>query len=444
MLTKLHYHIFFTVLLSYGFIAVMIYNRVFCMMTVGFIVAFITQMALLIYYSRENEVSYSEGALFWTVFVYSILLGTLFMLISYYYDDDTFLFCKLDAMFYYKNSMKAADMGLMKGIMYLCRTFKYDDWGALVMDCIVLYIIPSKLFLNAIFFLLGAISSVFLFRMGQYYMSDAYAFLAALGYGTSSFMVFFHCSFLKESAFVFFVIATLYYQHLYITNQSRGSLVYVVILVIIQLFFRPAVSAMLLASIFAYYGITQKKNAISLFLYIAAAGVFVAALKDIQEILDSNTQGGDVEALVAETNNSSYSYSFNYFVSLFGAIFGPFPAAFPKLPESPTWVEFYGAGLSYKMFLVFSFWNGVYMAIKNRVLEMIPLVLFVLFELLVTGLVCASLELRKVLLHIPFMYLLSFYGLYLRNKEYDSLQIFTFAKCTFIVGIFFLWNVIRV
>ena len=32
----------------------------------------------------------------------------------------------------------------------------------------------------------------------------------------------------------------------------------------------------------------------------------------MQEILDSNTQGGDVEALVAETNNSSYSYSFKW------------------------------------------------------------------------------------------------------------------------------------
>ena len=444
MLTKLHYNIFFAVLLSYGFIAVMIPNRVFCMMTVNFVVAFITQMALLIYFSREEEIRYSGKTLFWTVLIYSVFLGTLFMLISYYYDDDTFVFCKLDAMFYYKNSMKAAEMGLVKGISWLCQTFKYDDWGALVMDCIVLYIIPSKLFLNAIFLLLGAVSSVFLFRMAQHYMPDAYAFLAALGYGTSSFMIFFHCSFLKESAFVFFVIATLYYQHLYITNQSRSSLIAVVFFVIIQLFFRPAVSAMLLASIFAYYGITQRRNAISLFLYIAAAGVFVAALKDIQEILDSNTQGGDVEALVAETNNSSYSYSFNYFVSLFGAVFGPFPAAFPKNPEAPTWVEFYGAGLSHRMFLVFSFWSGVYMAFKNRVLEMIPLVLFVLFELLVTGLVCASLELRKVILHIPFMYLLSFYGLSFKFKESQSLQLMTFAKYAFIIGIFFLWNVIRV
>lgn len=163
----------------------------------------------------------------------------------------------------------------------------------------------------------------------------------------------------------------------------------------------------------------------------------------MQEILDSNTQGGDVEALVAETNNSSYSYSFNYFVSLFAAFFGPFASAFPKLPESPTWVEFYGAGLSYRQFLIFAFWGGIYWAFKKRVMGLFPIITFVLFELLITGLVCASLELRKVILHIPFMYMMSFYGLYHSSTSSRHISLSTLAQYGFVVGIFFLWNVIR-
>lgn len=444
MLYKLHTNIFIIGLLAYGFIAVAISNRAFSIMGLCFLVSFVTQMCLLLIFSQEKETHYSERTLFWTVLTYTVLLGTGFMLYSFYLDGDTFLFSKLDAMFYYKNSMKFAELGVVKGFQYICGTFKYDDWGALIMDGLVLSIIPSKLFMNAINMVLGAISSVFLFRIGKQYMPDSYAFLAALGFGTSSYMVFFHCSFLKESAFVFFALSTLYYQHKFMTTQSRSSLFAVVFFVVIQLFFRPAVAAMELVSIMAYYAITQRRNAISLFLYVAAAGIFVAALGDMQEILDSNTQGGDVEALVAETNNSSYSYGFNYFVSLFAAVFGPFPAAFPKNPDAPTWVEFYGAGLTHRQFLMFAFWSGVYMVYKDRIIKLVPIVLFVLFELLVTGLVCASLELRKVILHIPFMYTLSYYGLYRSHSSNSFKNIFTLAQYGFVIGVFFLWNVIRV
>lgn len=444
MLYKIHTNILIIGLLTYGLIAVVISNRVFNLMGLCFFLSFITQMSLMIYYSHEDEIHYSDKILFLTVLIYTISLGAFYMLVSYYLDGDTFLLSKIDAMFYYKNSMKFADLGIIKGVEFICRDFKYDDWGALIFDGIVLSVYPSKLLLNAIYMLMGAISAVFLFRIGKYFMPDAYAFMASLAYSTSSYMVFYNCSFLKESAFVFFTICTMYYLFLFMTNQSRSALLVVVLFIVIQLFFRPAVSAMEVMAIFIYYAITLKKNAISLFLYMAIAIVFVLALKDMQEILDSNTQGGDVEALVAETNNSSYSYSFNYFVSLFAAFFGPFAAAFPKIPESPTWVEFYGAGLSYRQFLIFAFWGGVYWAFKKRVMGLLPIIVFVLFELLITGLVCASLELRKVILHIPFMYMMSFYGLYHSSTTKRLTSLSSIVQYGFVISVFFLWNVIRV
>ena len=240
------------------------------------------------------------------------------------------------------------------------------------------------------------------------------------------------------------VVATLYYLFLFITNQSRSAWLPILLLLIAQLFYRPAVTAMLLVSAMVYYAITQRKNAISIFLYAAAAVVFAASLGDLQQIMDSNTQGGNVEALVAETNNSSYSYSFNYFVSLFGAIFGPFPSSFPKNPEAPTWVVFYGAGLSYRMFLVFAFWTGIYMIFKKKLIELYPIVMFVLFELVATGLVCASLELRKVILHIPFIYLIAFYGLWTQSEKDNSMSYTVWIKYGFIIAVFYLWNVVKV
>ena len=84
-------------------------------------------------------------------------------------------------------------------------------------------------------------------------------------------------------------------------------------------------------------------------------------------------------------------------MSDFGAFLGPFPTLFPKI-DGPARISYYGAGLMYKLFLVIPFWAGVFYAIKERVIMMIPLIVFILVEMFATAAICASLELRKVLL----------------------------------------------
>ena len=272
-------------------------------------------------------------------------------------------------------------------------------------------------------------------------MPDSYAFLAAMSYGTSSYIILFHCTFLKESLFIFVVICTVYYLYQFITNQSRYSLLAVALCLALLLLFRPAVAGMIAVSAFVYYGITQKGKAISLFLYAAAAGGFLISLKMIQGMVDSYTAGGDVDSVIAYRSNGSYSGSFNYFVSFFGAFLGPFPAFFSK-SDSPSRLVFYGAGLMNKLFLVIPFWAGLLYSIKNRALEMLPLILFVLLEMVSAGYICASLELRKVL-HMPFMYILSFYGLYRWFQPVRLTHFFTFFTYAVVIGILFFWNVLR-
>ena len=199
----------------------------------------------------------------------------------------------------------------------------------------------------------------------------------------------------------------------------------------------------LIGSIFVYYGIILKRNAISFFLYIAALGVVAVSMKSIIEIFNKNTAGGNVDAMIGETNNSSYSGGFNYFVSMFGAFFGPFPTLFSKL-TGPTYLEFLAAGLVYKLFLVFPFWYGVYHVFREKVIEIFPLVFFVIIELFLTGMVMASLELRKVILHIPFMFLLAFYGMYKGFQPNNMNRFASSIAYVTVIGIMFLWNVIKV
>ena len=436
-----HTNILIVGLLALGFMSALVAERALTVMTIVPLVAFITQMILLINFSRDIGTDYSDKTLFYTVLIYTFIMGVFFMLVSEYYDGDHFLFNKYDAMFYYKISMQAANAGIIGGVQYLL-TFESDDWGSLFFDSLMMYIIPSKLFLNAMYTLLTSISSVYLYRIGKAYMSERFAFLAALGYASSSYIIFFNCSFLKESLFVFVVVSALYYQHRAIMYGNWKSMCASGLFIGLIFFFRPAVAAFLAASIFVYYGIINTGKAISIFLYIAAVGVVLVSMKTMLEVLDSNTAGGDLDAVIDETNNGAYSSSFNYFVSFFGAFFGPFPSIFPKL-QGPSYMEYLAAGLIYKLFLVAPFWYGVFVAFKEKFLEMYPLIIFVLLELLLTGAICASLELRKVMPHIPFMYIVSLYGMSKGFQLNRISHISTLPWYVFAVGVMFLWNVIK-
>ncbi len=440
---KLHNNIFIVGILIFGILAGLSFSKSFSLLTLVTLFAFITQMGLLLYFSKVDRVYNPNFIVFFTTLTYTILIGALFMLVSLYYKEDTFLFSKIDAMLYYGESIKTQQIGFWKNAERIVRTFSYDDWGSLLFNNLFLSIIPNKLFVNAIYFLGGAISTVFLFRIGEQFLPEQYALLSAISYGTSSYLIFFHCSFLKESLFVFLVISAFYYHYYAIKKQSSWPLLIVVLFVFLIFFFRPAVAAFILMSIFMYYAIENRGNAYSFFLFLIIVSVLVFSFTTIQDNFNRYTGGGDMESVVNGTNNASYSGSFNYFVSFFGAFFGPFPSFFFP-PDNPNKIGFYWPGLMYRLFLIFPFWYGVYMVWRKKEVKMIPLLSFVLLEMISTGAVCASLELRKVLLHIPFTYTLSFYGIKYGFKSDITPRFKSVINYSFIIGILLLWTLIRV
>ena len=99
------------------------------------------------------------------------------------------------------------------------------------------------------------------------------------------------------------------------------------------------------------------------------------------------------------------------------------------------------------MFLVFPFWIGVFFSLRHFNIDIMPLIAFIMVEMLASGYILASLELRKVLPHIPFMYILSFYGFYQMEKYEMNNTIkrwIELAGYAFVLGILVLWNVIKV
>ena len=442
MLYKWLYNIFVIGLLTISLIGIWTNQFSFDLMALGTMVAFVSQMSLLLFFAQNEGGRFAEKTLFVIVLIYSILLGVVFMSLSEYFDGDTFMLTKKDAMLYYKGSMRANDVGFIENAAYIMKVRDFDDWGAFLYDSFLMSIIPSKFFLNFSYMLTGAISSVLLFRIGQHYMPEAYAFVGAMAYGTSSYLIMFHCTFLKESLFVFLVICTLYHLCKGIHQENSHAYPFAVLFLFLLFFFRPAVAAFIIISFAVYIAVKQHGSALSFFFYLAVIVGLVISLKYMMDMADRYSTSYD-EKTELSGNAKAYSGGFNVFVNLFGGFFGPFPTLFTKHETGPSTIQFYGAGLTYRLFMIFPFLGGLYLILRNRVLEMLPITIFVLVEMLATGMIAASLELRKVMPHMPLTYIVSFYGLS-KWQESKVLQRFPNALVFGVaIGILLLWNVFK-
>ena len=177
MLYRLHNNIFIVGLLTLCFLVVISSGRALCAITPFTMFAFITQMALLLWFSHEDINSYSEKDLFLVVLIYSFLIAGLIIVISNFFLGEEFLWEDPDGVFYYKEGLRSMELGLAENVIRIISRFGFDDWGALILSAFMMYVIPSSFFMNALHILTGAISAVLLFRIGKHLMSKKYAFM---------------------------------------------------------------------------------------------------------------------------------------------------------------------------------------------------------------------------------------------------------------------------
>lgn len=445
MLYRLHNYYLIIGLLLIGFLAVMSMGRALSSVTPITLFAYISQILLIMRFAREKDVFYTNRALFWTVLLYNLILAMIIIVFSESYGGEKFLLSDADAAYYHREGIKSAELGFIENAKRIINTQPTDDWGALIFSAFMMNLIPSRFFMNAFYVFTGTVSSLMLFYIGKPFMPAKFAFIAALAYGTSSYLILFHCTFLKESLFLFLIVSSMYGFYKSMLEGKHGYLIVVLICLVCIFFFRPAVAAFLIISFVSYYAIKLRGSAVSLFLYLIIAVGLVLSLTFLQSQVDRYTAGGDSDKILAESSSKNYSGSFNYFVGWFAALFGPFPTLFPTAFPKP--MHFYGAGLVYKAFLVIPFWLGVFFAFARWNIRIFPLIMFVLAEMAGSAMVLASFELRKVVLHMPFVYIISFYGLSRLQKSVffkEPLKILAeYASYAFAIGVLFLWTIIR-
>lgn len=365
---------------------------------------------------NQSNTYFTRKRLGLTVFFYSLFFVIVNKLISFYYTDNFFVFSEADAITYHQESIEMASKSFSEGINLISERYEFEDLGAFIVISSFYRIIESNLIINVFYIITGVITSLSIFRICKNFISIKYSFLCSLTYCTSSFVIWFHSSGLKESVFVMIII--LFYDHYYIFVRTRKLkyLLFSICFLLSILLFRPAILFFCVFSIVMATLLTLKGKVYSFLLLIAGITLVFFLYSYISLVSERYLLGGTEEMLAIKEASGMVkqgSVQFTYMVNILASALGPLPTVLTAKPV----LSFFSIGLIYRVFLSTAFWLGVFYAVKNKAVLMYPLLLFIFMEMITLTFILEGLELRKSLPHISFVFVLAFWFLDNYDKQ---------------------------
>lgn len=392
-----------------------------------------------------NSKSDTYSSLTIQVFLYIFVFVFLENSISYFYAGNFLVFSTSDATFYHDSVMEIIDMPFIDGIKHYLTYMTYDDLGMILILYPLSLISDSNLMLNMFYLFVGVIIALSLFSLSQQFMSKKYAFLTALSFATSSFILFFHASGLKESFMIMLIILAFDFYYRFINNKTIVNLLGSLLFLGMILLFRPAVLGMIVISIglgalfSSRGGAGVKVVALLIFLFLAFMSQSILTI-----IQDYTTGGLDTLIEAREVQGSIIGgLSFTYVVNVLSQAVGPFPTL---ISSKKILTMFYAPSLIYRILLSFPFWFGMVYIYKNKWTQMYPLTLFIGLEMLALIFLIDGLELRKAMPHIPIIFVISFWFMdqydrkIIRLKKIKRFKQFFQFSIFLLVLLIFYWN----
>lgn len=380
------------------------------------------------------------------VFLYSLFFVSAFNLISNIYNQNYFVFSEADAVTYHYHSLIMASKSFTDGIRYYLGYLSTEDLGAVLVISTLYRIIESNLFLNFFYILVGVVTAFGMFSISKNLMSVKYAFLCALTYSISSFVLWVHATGLKESFMVMLVVLFFDQYYKYIRNPGIRHLIYAGVFITSLMLFRPAILFLCLGAVLISFFLKRKLNLPSFVAILLLLSAVVFSSSYIKHTSEKFVPGGPAQMI--ESIDSSpmvkESLRFTYSVNTMAAAIGPLPTL---LPNKKTKLSFYSVGLIYRVFISLTLWFGIYYAYKKRVTDLYPLILFALMEMAPLVFILEGLELRKSLPHFPAVFIVSFWFLDTYNsttiiKPQSKLRLKKVINLSIILFFFLimLWN----
>jgi hypothetical protein len=359
---------------------------------------------------KKNNAQFKSLKLGLIVFFYSLIFVSIFITISYYYQGDYYVFSLADAEAYDQGAHKMASMPFGKSINYFYKELgETEDLGFYLVASTLYRIIESKLFLNFINIICGVATALAIFRIGKHFMSRKNAFLSALAYSISSYVLWFHSSGLKETIMVMIIVLFFDQYYKYMFSKGTKHIVIAGLMLLSLLLFRPALIFLLIGSTVITYIMSRRKSSASSFFVLIALVLFIFLFTYIQSLSTRFLAGGDTSKMIELKESEGMvkgSLPFTYAVNFIAQAFGPFPTLSPN--DKPM-LSFFSVGLIFRIFISMAFWFGVYYAFKRKLAILFPLILFTIMEMASLLFILEGLELRKSLPHFSSIYLISFW-----------------------------------
>lgn len=365
---------------------------------------------LLLWNIEREEQYYTYGRLGSMVFLFSFVVGILYLNISYYYAENVYFWDYNDPWAYYLLDKKIIDndipfYDIPDFIQSVHARWDYSDWGATLSQSFFLKIIPSKYFLYFSQVVLNTLGALMMFDTCRKIMHRQYAYLAALSFSTASFTIFYCVSFRKEIMMMFIVITSFWLFYKYIDKKRERFLILAFIASLFMVLFRPAVAALFWVAMFSYFLLDywNKGRMFPIFFAIIIGVGLTFSL--IFESINHYTDGGDP----TKSENYIGATPFSILTSTIGVLIGPFPQLVQIGIGHFTQLPLYGNGLLFKYLLFMAFWSGFVLCLRTRTATVLPLYVFCVLEMAALAVVNDGLELRKALPHIPTFYCAAFW-----------------------------------
>ena len=383
------------------------------------IFTFVLYSLSLNYLLKQPETFYSKSNLLILISFFSFIIIASYKYISFYYNDNFFVFSEADALTYYKYSLHMAGMPFIEGIKYYLNYYSYDDLGAVLFGSLFYRFIDSIIILNFFYIICGVITALAIYDISSNFMSLKYAFLCATAYSLSSFILWFQSSGLKESLMCMLVVLFFHRYYNMIKKKNLFQFVMPSLLLLGLMLFRPAILFFCVGSVGISLTVKKRKGATGLLIMIIVFALFIFLSSFVESSYKYYTGGGDFNRLINAREADGMvkgGLHFTYAVNVLAQFLGPLPTI--SSSKNPL-LSFFSAGLIYKVLLSVLFWFGVYYIYKLKVESLYPLIFFAFFEMVGLLVILEGLELRKSLPHFFVIYIIAFWFM----DKFDSTNI---------------------
>ncbi len=376
------------------------------------VTVFLSYTYLLWMCVNKDESYFTKGRLWTTVFVYSLIFVGLYLLLSFYYAGDTFLFTYIDARVYERTSFRMKDMGFFEALDYVSHIASYDDWGAPMSMALILKVVPSKLFLNFCYVIMNTMTALLVFDMGKMMgISKKYAYIASLSYSIASYSMFMMGTFLKEETLMLLIVFSMWCLYKYKENFQIVYLLSGGFASFLVIFFRVPVALFIWLSYAVLLMFGENSHLKKGLFAILGIGIAFLVIGLWQYSARRYANDGDFMTVGRYASTSVFQKLTGY-VSI---LFGPFPTMYHISGTTLKYRALTGAGELFKFLLFLPYWKGLVYCIRARASELYPIYVFTIGNMLGL-LVVLRIDFRFAMISMPLFMLAAFWYM----DQYDS------------------------